>query len=1088
MEANAATDIANGPASDSLPPPAFVAASLLRELQESTHNLVYVASSELAATQIASAVMEMNPIAPVVMLPAWDCLPYDRAPPSRHSMGRRMDALRVWLESPTGPKLLVTSLEAMVQKVPPLGVIRDTWYRLAIGESFDITTFLAFAKRTGYYEDGNVDEPGEFAFRDGLIDIFPAGGRFPVRVTLRNTLISELWFYDPTSQRTTKALEEMVFGPASEAVIGRDEEKDDPANTADAMYNRLFRQYGELPSAFDILENVKIALPDQTFRRLPFYLELIDDARHAHVAFGGRAFEHSLYIDEAQWTFFINKLPSFAIDTTAAQEVPQFSEFVSPGKALRTFVEDHIRSGWTIVLAGESVDIERATQRLVQQTGFSIQPIGTWLDHQTAPPGSLLRLSRSLHHGFIDHHQRLAMLGTADIVGRAIPTQYSQVGINTEPDLELGDLVVHEDYGIGRLCGLETVEVEGETRDAARLVYYGEASILVPTDDFGKIWRYGSNATAVPLDRLHTDGWKKKRALVDKDIRAAVRHLKKAAENRQASPAQAVKPPRARYARFASRFPYGETPDQAAAIQAVMTDLASGVVMNRLVCGDVGFGKTEVALRAAAAVALAGGQVVVVSPTTVLTRQHFVTFSRRFAGMGIEVAMLSRVVSPKEAKRVKAGLKNGDISVVVATQAILAKDISLPRLWLLIIDEEHRFGVRDKQALQELAPAIHTIMMSATPIPRTLQTALIGIQDTSLLTAPPAERRPARTVVTDFDKGSLRVALLREYRRGGQSFIVTPRIEDIEELRAMLANVVPELTIRVAHGKMRAVEMDEIMVDFADGHGDVLLATNIVESGLDVPRANTMFIWRADRFGLAQLYQLRGRVGRSKVQGICYLILPPDRNLADATRSRLSTILDNDRLGDGLSISLDDLELRGGGEIEGDKQSGHLKVIGTALYQDLLERAISGRKESGQSKTDVNLGISGAIPGDYVSDAGVRLGLYSRLLRADSLDQVEALAEEFDDRFGDLPVDLALLLRLTSVRVAAQLLGIRSVEGGPKGIALTFNNKDTRHIKKHFDRIRPSSLREGRLIFEERTNSGEERLALLEQLLDVGGR
>ncbi|WP_244919915.1 DEAD/DEAH box helicase [Rhizobium grahamii] len=999
-----------------------------------------------------------------------------------------MDAVRVWLEDSAEPKLLVTALEAMLQKVPPLDVIRSSWYRLAIGESFDTDAFMSFADRTGYIEDGNVDEPGEFAFRDGLVDIFPAGGRFPVRINLRDGLISELWLYDPSSQRKQKALEEMVVGPASEAVSAPEEGEGNPANTAAATYHRLFRLYGELPNAFDFLGGARIAVPKETFRRLPGYLEFIADAHHAHVAFGGRALEQSLYIDEATWTSCIGQLRSFTIDTTEAVELPEFRQAASPGRALQAFVGDCIRSGWSVVLAGETVDVEHSIQRFVQRARFSITPIENWFDGYGAAPGSLLRLSCGLHHGFIDRRRRFALLGSSDFLGRAVPTELSSSITPAEPELKLGDLVVHEEHGIGRLEGLETVEVEGEMRDAARLIYHGDASILVPMEDFGKIWRYGSNPEAISLDRLHTDGWKKKRAVVDKDIRDAARHLKKAAELRQTSPAKVIEPPRGPYAKFVSRFPYGETPDQAAAIDAVKTDLASGRVMNRLVCGDVGFGKTEVALRAAAAVALAGGQVIVVSPTTVLTRQHFVTFSKRFAGTGIEVAMLSRVVSSKEADRVRVGLETGDISVVVATQAILAKDISPSRLWLLVIDEEHRFGVRDKQALQQLAPGTHTLMMSATPIPRTLQSALIGIQDTSMLTAPPAERRPARTVLTDFDKGSVRVALLREYRRGGQSFFVTPQIDDIEELRATLADIVPELAIRVAHGKMQAAEMDEIMVNFADGDGDVLLSTNIIESGLDVPRANTMFVWRADRFGLAQLHQLRGRVGRSRVQGMCYLVLPPDAELADATRSRLSTIVNNDRLGDGFSISMDDLELRGGGEIEGRKQSGHLKVIGITLYQDLLERAVSGKKEGSQSSTTVNLGISGTIPTDYVGDAGVRLGLYSRLLRAASRDQIEELVEEFEDRFGELPASVAVLLRLARVRLAARMLGISSVEGGPRGLAFTFGRKVSQRAKKHFDRVLPSFVRDGRLIFEEQTKSGEDRMALLEKLLDLDSR
>lgn len=1072
------------PSISSAPPAAFTATKLLAELERTKCDLAFVAASEPSAVRLVEAILGFDPHAPIIFLPPWDCLPYDRVPPSRQCMGRRMDALRVWLEDASHPRLLITSLDALLQRLPPASVIRDSRYRLAVGQRLE-DDFVGFLRRTGYVEDSVVDEAGEFALRGEIVDVFPAGGCQPVRIALDDGSIVELSFYDPASQRTQEALAEMVLGPASEVVAAEANGETVPDMTASATQRSMIRLYGKLPSFFDLLGKARLAIPPEADKRLDSYLQFIDDARQAHLTLGKREADRSLYLSQAEWMGRVSRCSRLVVDQSGAGDVPAFRKATSAVRAFEAFVKDKISSAWKVVLAGEGPAMSRSIQRVKQSNGISAAPITNWRDAYGVAPGRLLTLPCNLKQGFLDESAKVAMIGTFDVPGKTSVIASPSAPVLPEPELQPGDLVVHEHHGIGRLVGLETIEVEGESRDAARLVYHGDASLLVPMGDFGKIWRYGSNPEAIALDRLHTDAWSKKRALVDKDIRAAARHLRKIAARRREIQAEVIEPPRSAYAKLVSRFPYAETPDQLAAIAAVRADLASGTVMNRLLCGDVGFGKTEVALRAAAAVALSGGQVIVVCPTTVLARQHHMTFARRFAGTGVEVAMLSRVIAEEEAGRIKERLTTGSIDIVIATQAILGRDISLPRLKLLIIDEEHRFGAGEKQALQELAPATHTLMMSATPIPRTLQTALIGVQDTSLLTAPPAERKPARTILTEFDGASVRVALLREHRRGGQSFFVAPQIVDLDELKTRLGPMVPELDIRVAHGKMPARAVDEIMVGFADGDGDVLLSTNIIESGLDVPRANTMFVWRPDRFGVAQLHQLRGRVGRSRRQGVFYLLAPPDAELAETTRSRLATILSNDRLGAGLSISMDDMELRGSGEIDGNKQAGHTKVIGTALYQCLLERAVSGKRSHFKATTVIKLGVSGALPADYVGDGAVRLSLYSRLLRSASREEIDELADELEDRFGDHPEAVATLLRITRARMAASAFGISAVEGGPRGLALSFAKNSAQRAQNQLLQVHLATQREGRLVFERKTASALERLAFLERLLQL---
>jgi transcription-repair coupling factor (superfamily II helicase) len=591
------------------------------------------------------------------------------------------------------------------------------------------------------------------------------------------------------------------------------------------------------------------------------------------------------------------------------------------------------------------------------------------------------------------------------------------------------------------LQGIESLEagpVGGG--DAVRLGFAKDATLLVPATGMDRIWRYGADAGAVTLDRLEGGAWEKRRAALDAELAQTAARLVALARERQAVRVEPIRPPAAAYERFASRFPYPETRDQARAIAAILDDLASGTPMDRLVCGDVGYGKTEVALRAAAAVALSGRQVAIVAPTTVLVRQHLQTVQRRFAGLGIEVGHLSRLVTPAEAKGVKAGLADGSIRVVVGTHALGGEGVAFEDLGLVVIDEEQRFGAGVKARLRELGRAANVLTLTATPIPRTLQGALVGLQGLSLITTPPARRQPIRTFLAPFDPASMREALMRERRRGGQSFIVCPRIEDIAPIEAQLAGIAPELGVVVAHGKMPVAAMDEAMVRFAGGEGDVLLATSIIESGLDVPRANTMLVWRADRFGLAQLHQLRGRVGRGRARGICYLLTEPGTELPEATRKRLQTLEALERLGAGFAVSARDLDLRGAGELLGEEQAGHVTLVGTGLYQHLLERAL--RTARGEPVEDwspeLNLGAPGGIPEVYIPEPEVRLNLYARLARAGTPDEIEALSDEIADRFGPAPEPMAGLFDVTRLRILCRRVGVARVDAGPAAIALTF--------------------------------------------------
>jgi transcription-repair coupling factor (superfamily II helicase) len=739
-----------------------------------------------------------------------------------------------------------------------------------------------------------------------------------------------------------------------------------------------------------------------------------------------------------------------------------------------------------VLAAADARDLSGMSRRIARDHG-EVRAIDGWADVADAAPGDLLALRLDAEAGFAA--DGLALLCAADVLGSRARTPggvspAAAPWLAQEADLAEGDVVVHMGHGVGVLRGLETVESEAlRARETIRLDYAKDARLLTPVEDMGQVWRYGGDETAVHLDRLDADAWAKRRARIEGEIAETARALIEAARERDATAAPKLVPPRPAYERFVAGFPYATTVDQAAAVDAVLADLASGRPMDRLVIGDVGFGKTEVALRAAAAAALAGKQVAVVAPTTVLVRQHVQTFRKRFADLGIEVAHLSRLATAAEVKTVKAGLEDGSVRVVIGTHTLAGESVSFADLGLLIVDEEQRFGTAHKHRLRELGQGVHVLTLTATPIPRTLQSALVGLQELSVIATPPARRRPVRTFAAPLDEATIRQALIRERARGGQSFVVVPRIEDMAAMAERLTALVPQLTVLQAHGKLPAAEVDEVMVRFAEGDADVLLATNIIESGLDVPRANTMLVHRADLFGLAQLHQLRGRVGRGRAQGVCYLFTDADRAAGEAAVRRLGTLAAFDRLGSGLAISARDLDLRGAGDLTGDDQAGHMKLIGLGLYQHLLALAI--RQARGEDVQDwapqLMVDAPGALPVEYVPEPALRINLYARLARAVESGDVNALADELEDRFGEPPPEVRGLLAHARLRALCRTLGVTRIDAGPQALALTLRPEADAAA---FEGV-PGLERKGeRLILRKATDTAEARLHLATDLLE----
>ncbi len=1051
--------------------PLAVALRLAQALAGQTGDALFLAADERRAEEIARALRPLVGSHAIMLFQPWDCLPYDRVSPSREVMGGRLAVLQALAAPGESPRLVVTSPEAILQKVAP----PQECFAIARGTVLDRDALRVFAVRTGYLVEHRVDDPGEIALQGQTVDVFPAGADRPVRLMLGDDdRVEHIKIYDPASQRTEAEIDALTLNPASEVTLPED------AAREPGIEHRLPDFRHDLVSLLELLPDALLAAEEDALagcRRFQTRLEEAHATRCLLAARGEPATIAPAHLygatDDLEAAFSKQRL---SCPVSGCDPVPNFAVAAESSRALFAFLRDQAASGHSVVLVGLPHEQERF-RRMLKKLKSPLREIGDLAD---VDPGreEVCLLSGDFDGGVIDHEAKLAVVTVTDVFGARLA---EDDGSRALPGLhqvsQPGDIVVHEDHGVAILRGLQTVAVEGGERDMLALEYNGGDILLAPVEEFDRLWRYSSEADSVSLDRLHTDGWNKRRVKVSGYVEDAAARLVAMARERAEAKTAPVKPPKCEMARFGTGFVYPETVDQRAAIADVLADLASGTPMNRLICGDVGFGKTEVALRAAAAVALSGRQVALVAPTTVLARQHAETFRKRFAGSGIEVVHLSRFASADEAKDAKRRLAGGEASIVVGTQAVVSEGVAFADLALVIVDEEHRLGAKLKDAIRAMAP--HHLALSATPIPRTLQGALVGVQDVSLLAAPPARRRAVRTVLSPFDPAVVQSALVKEKRRGGQSFVVVPRIDDVAGVRDLLARQVPDLTVAVAHGDLPANEIDEAMVGFAGGDVDVLLATSLIESGLDVPRANTMLVWNAELFGLAQLHQLRGRVGRGRAQGVVTLFAPADDNLAKTTADRLAALLAADRLGAGFTLSARDLDLRGGGDLVGDEQAGHMRLIGASLYQHLLQdavRAAKGERVGDRRPPEMKLAGSASIPVAYVPDEVIRLELYAHLAAAADEDAIDDLRDELQDRFGDIPEETFRLLAARRLAVLAERAGVTAVAAGPKATALSFTPKHAERVRS-LPEAKAGRWKNGRLIVDEGGDDASETVA-----------
>ena len=1010
--------------------------------------LIHVARDQRRLDDLAEALRALSPGCSVAIYPEWDCLPYDRASPSRGAMGARTGVLRWLTDRANLPDFVLTTAPALIQRVPPPETWATARLEIRVGDALDPDAAVADLQRLGYVLDDRVDEPGEVAIRGRVIDLFPAAAPKPCQIERDDVRVTAIRSYNPVSQRSLTDAEVLVVDPATEIILAPG--ADETLRPFTGQEHELPRYYPDLKTLFDYVPGARLVMEAGAGARADAFFEQIREGREsaARLAEGhadaARNQGKRLYQTPQEWSSLLADREVLAAEEREGAAVPVFARERRPGTAFARYLRERREAGDRILLASPKRTLRRIARVAVSALGHKLQRAGSWAAFLRAEPGQVLALEAPLEAGFRLPEAQATIIAAADLLG-----PQASAGANAaatalpigEVELRLGDVAIHEDHGLCVFEGLEPVAgPEGQTEDAVRLRFADGAVLMAPASRADRIWRYGSEADAVSLDRLEGGSWERRRAGVEEAVARTAVMMLELAEARQRARADVLVPPARDMERFAAGFGFALTPDQAGAIDAVLADLASGRPMDRLVCGDVGFGKTEVALRAAAAALLAGRQVVVAAPTTVLVRQHVQTFQRRLARFGITVAQLSRLVPAAEARRVKAGLADGSIRLVVGTHALAARGVRFDDLGLVVIDEEQRFGAKQKARLRGLGKRAHVLTLTATPIPRTLQTALVGLQDLSVIATPPVVRQPTRTLIAPLAPDTVRAALLREHRRGGQSFVVCPRIADIAPMEGQLRDIAPELRILVAHGDLDPAEMDATLVAFADGEGDVLLATNIIESGLDVPRANTMLVWRPERFGLSQLHQLRGRVGRGQRRGVTYLLGDPDKPMTAAAEKRLRTLEALDRLGAGFAISARDLDLRGAGDLVGEDQAGNVRLIGLGLYQHLLEQALrSARGEPvEEGRPEIALGLAGHVPESYVPEPELRFDLYARVARLRTGGEAEALRDEIEDRFGPLPEPVAELITLADLRVACAELGIERLQGGARGLAADF--------------------------------------------------
>jgi transcription-repair coupling factor (superfamily II helicase) len=1033
------------------------------------------------------------PALPIHVLPGWETLPYDAFSPHPDIASQRLQLLSNLPRLTRG--IVLVDLETLLQRLAPQSYIDAHAFDIRRGLKLDLDSFRARLTAAGYAHASQVMAPGEFAVRGSLLDLFPMGSATPFRIDLFDDEIDSIRIFDPETQRSGDKVEAIKLLPAREFPLNAEgvqgfKRRFRTRFEGDLTRMNIYRDIAEgaappgieyyLPLFFESTVTLFDYLPANTV--LAFDADspaLADSAWHdIQSRYEQRGHDRErpilkpeeLFLSPSELNDQFARFARIAITRTELDPLTQSTPFRNyatlppprlridarsdePARELLNFINDfHGR----VLIAAETAGRREMLLDLLRKRRVDVPAVDNWQDFIERDMPVALTVS-PLASGLLLKEPPLALIAEEQLFGERARQERRRRRADRDPeriirdlsDLREGSPVVHEQYGVGRYLGLKVMDVGGAPGEFLVLEYADGDKLYVPVHALELISRYsGAPSETAPLHKLGSDTWAKAKRKAAQRIRDTAAELLDLYSRRAARPGVPLQANEADYRAFEAQFPFEETPDQAQAIEQVIDDLRSDKPMDRVVCGDVGFGKTEVALRAAFIAVQAGKQVAVLVPTTLLAQQHYQTFADRFADWPVRVESLSRFRSAKEVTQVSQGLEGGQIDIVVGTHRLLQGNVRFKNLGLVILDEEHRFGVKDKEKLKELRAEVDVLTLTATPIPRTLNMAMGGLRDLSLITTPPAARLSIKTFVSQWDAATVREACLRELRRGGQIYYLHNSVETIEKTAKQLSELIPEARIAVGHGQLRERELEQVMLDFYHQRCNLLLCTTIVESGIDVPNANTIIIDRADKLGLAQLHQLRGRVGRSHHQAYAYLLTPPKNAMTADAVKRLEAIESLEDLGAGFTLATHDLEIRGAGELLGDEQSGQMQEIGFALYMEMLERAVTAIKEGKTPDLDapmhqgpeVDLRIPALLPEDYVPDVHMRLMLYKRIAAAPSREALRELQVEMIDRFGLLPEFAKNLFRIADLKQQAKTLGLRKVDVAPGGGSVVFDN------------------------------------------------
>ena len=1086
-----------------LPPHGSARALLLAEAARTHEGLLVVVARDTQRAQALEA--ELGIFAddlPVLQFPDWETLPYDAFSPHPEIVSQRIATLYRLPGVKRG--VLVVPVATLMQRIAPRIHITGSGLVMSKGQQLDLAAEQRRLEASGYRHVPQVAEPGDFAVRGALLDIFPMGTAEPYRIELFDDEVDSIRSFDPETQRSQQQVERVELLPAREFPLTEEAAKEFRSN----LRERFPIDVRRCPLYQDMKEGVT---PGGIEYYLPLFFRqtstlfdyLADDALFVLGEGAGEAADQfwaqtlerydqrahdierpvlppaELYLPPDKLREQLNKRlrvdvvepgHEHAIDTGTqpAPELPLNRKGEEPATSLRHFLAGY---PGRVLIAADSAGRREALVDTLASAGLKPEHVDDWSDFLARHPGesrndeqNLPRFAITiapLEQGFALTKPVLTVLTERELYGERVRNERERKrrrGTARDPDTIIRDLteltvgapIVHVDHGVGRYQGLLSMDVGGMAGEFLTIEYAKGDKLYVPVSQLGLVSRYSGTAPELaPLHSLGGDAWERARRKAAEKVRDVAAELLAIYAQRQARGGESLPIDRQLVEEFGSSFPFEETPDQESAIEAVLDDLAAPRAMDRVICGDVGFGKTEVALRAAFATATAGKQVAVLVPTTLLAQQHYRNFADRFADWPVRVDVLSRFKSTREVNEALKRLADGQIDVIVGTHKLLQSDIKFKNLGLVIVDEEQRFGVRQKEQLKKLRAEVDLLTMTATPIPRTLNMAMAGLRDLSLIATPPAHRSAVRTFISAWDPATIREALQRELSRGGQVYFLHNEVQSIERTVRELEELVPEARIRIAHGQMPERELEGVMADFHRQRFNVLVCTTIIETGIDIPTANTIIIDRADRFGLAQLHQLRGRVGRSHHRAYAYLVVPDRRSITADAQKRLEALASLEELGAGFTLATHDLEIRGAGELLGDEQSGQIQEIGFGLYTELLDRAVRALKSgkvpdfdlSSEHETEVELHLPALIPDDYLGDVHTRLTLYKRIASARSEDDLRDLQVEMIDRFGLLPEPTKQLFAVASLKLMATPLGIRKLDFGANGGRIVFREK-----------------------------------------------